>query len=248
MGSAAIRVIGLCKSYEGKAALNSVDLTVRRGETLGIIGPNGAGKTTLLEILIGLRQADAGSVQVLGEDIFTNPGAVQHKLGVQLQESRLLGRASPREYLKLFRTMYGVEIDIVELARKIGFLDSIDKKISALSGGQLQRVTLALALISDPEIIFLDEPTTGLDPIARRELWSVIETLQNGGRTVVLVTHYMEEIERLCDRVALVVGGRITSIGTPAEVASQALLPGASLDDAYETLVIKSPEPEVEPA
>ncbi|MEL6831010.1 MAG: ABC transporter ATP-binding protein [Pseudomonadota bacterium] len=248
MRSDAIRVVGLNKSYELKTALNSIDLTIKSGETFGIIGPNGAGKTTLVEILNGLRSADSGSVEILGEDMSANPAAVQGKLGVQLQDSRLLGRASSREYLKLFQAMYGVDVDIAGLAEKIGFADSLDKKVSALSGGQLQRLTLALALISDPEIIFLDEPTTGLDPIARRELWSVIAKLQKGGRTIVLVTHYMEEIERLCDRVALVVGGEIKAIGTPAEVASQSMLPGANLDDAYETLVSKTPEFVAEPA
>lgn len=228
---------GVEKRYGRKVALTCVDLCVRRGETLGIIGPNGAGKTTLVEILMGLRRADSGEVRLLGE---YSPGtrAVRSKIGVQLQDARLVGRATVREYLQLFSVMYGASTDIVALAARLMLEECLNRHVGKLSGGERQRLLLGLALIGDPEVVFLDEPTTGLDPIARREMWAVIRGLQEGGRTVLLITHYMDEIERLCDRVALIVGGRIITIGTPSEVAAFAGMPGQHLDEVYEALVV----------
>ncbi len=232
----AIEARGLAKRYGRKQALTSVDLDVRRGETLGIIGPNGAGKTTLVEILMGLRRADGGEVRLFGKHR-AGSRAVQRKIGVQLQEARLVSRATVREYLKLFSVMYGASTVVVALAERLMLGECLDRQVGKLSGGERQRLLLGLALIGDPELIFLDEPTTGLDPIARRELWAIIRTLQQGGRTLILITHYMDEIERLCDRVAVVVGGRVVITGTPAEVSAFAGMPGAHLDDVYEALV-----------
>jgi ABC-2 type transport system ATP-binding protein len=232
-----IKVLGASKSYGRKQALKSANLTVRRGEALAIIGPNGAGKTTLVEILIGLRTADEGSIVVLGTDMDENPEAVQRRIGVQLQDSVLVPHASVREYLKLFAALYGARPDIDALARTLNISECLGQHVGKLSGGQRQRLNLGLALIGDPELIFLDEPTTGLDPIARRDLWGVIRTLKQNGRTVILVTHYMEEVENLCDRVAVVANGTILTIGTPAQVADFAGEPGAKLDDIYEKLV-----------
>lgn len=234
---AVIKVLGASKSYGRKQALKSANLVVYRGEALAIIGPNGAGKTTLVEILIGLRDADEGSIVVLGTDMLENPEAVQRRIGVQLQDSVLVPHASVREYLKLFAALYGARPDIDALARSLGITECLNQHVGKLSGGQRQRLNLGLALIGGPELVFLDEPTTGLDPIARRDLWGVIRTLKQDGRTVILVTHYMEEVEHLCDRVAVITNGAILTVGTPAEVAEFAGAPGAKLDDIYEKLV-----------
>lgn len=236
-GQSVIEVRGVRKVYGRKVALDSVDLSIRRGEAFAVIGQNGAGKTTLLEILMGLRRPDEGHVTVLGVDLLKDPKVVQGQIGVQLQDSQLLRRASVREYMELFAALYGSTTDIEDIAGRLSLKRYLDLRIGKLSGGQLQRVTLALALVGQPQIIFLDEPTTGLDPIARRELWDVIRTLKADGRTVLLVTHYMEEVEQLCDRLAVIVEGRVVAVGTAAEVADTAKAPGAKLDDIYEALV-----------
>lgn len=231
-----IEVCNVAKSYGPKRALRNANLTVYAGETLAIIGPNGAGKTTLIEIIIGLRRADSGDVRLFGND---RPGSAsaQRRLGVQLQDGKLIGRASVREYLRLFSTLYDSSSTVEDLADRLNLRPCLDRKVGKLSGGEYQRLQLALALVGNPEIILLDEPTTGLDPIARRDLWSMIRELQQSGRTLLLITHYMDEVEKLCDRVALVVGGEVVATGTSAEMAEFAGMPGQNLDDAYANLI-----------
>jgi len=238
----AIRVVGAVKSYGRKQVLRSVSLSISHGESLAIIGPNGAGKTTLVEIMMGLQHADEGSILVLGNDMDEHPERVQKRLGVQLQDAALLPRASVREYLRLFAALYDRDLDIPTFARTIDMADRLDKRVGHLSGGERQRLTLGMALIGDPQIVFLDEPTTGLDPIARRKLWAIIGWLREQGRTIVLVTHYMEEVEKLCDRVAVVVDGSIIALGTPSEVVKAVPRPSGfvgddNLDSVYELLV-----------
>jgi ABC-2 type transport system ATP-binding protein len=214
----AIVLDGLRKQYGSLTAVDGVSFAVERGETFGILGPNGAGKTTTLEMIEGLTQPDGGTVAILGDLVWPHPERVQRRIGVQLQSTALFDLLSTREILELFCRFYDLEpgdrpdraLDTVGLAEKA------DARVSELSGGQKQRVAIALALVHDPEIVFLDEPTTGLDPQARRALWDVIEAIGAEGRTVVLTTHYLEEAETLCRRVAIMDGGRIVALDTPA--------------------------------
>lgn len=213
-----IAVSGLVKRYGDFTAVNGVDLTVHDGEIFGILGPNGAGKTTTLEMIEGLREPDGGTIHVAGIDVARDPNAVKRVIGIQLQSTALFDYLSVRELIALFGALYGADtskatvdrlIDMVSLQEKAGVY------ANALSGGQQQRLSIALAMVNDPKIIFLDEPTTGLDPQARRNLWDVIRMVRDEGKTVVLTTHYMEEAEVLCDRVAVMDHGRIITCDTP---------------------------------
>jgi ABC-2 type transport system ATP-binding protein len=214
----AIVVDGLRKQYGSLTAVDGVSFVVEQGETFGILGPNGAGKTTTLEMIEGLTPPDGGEVAILGDPVWPNPARVQRRIGVQLQSTALFDLLSTREILELFCRFYSLEpgdrpdraLDTVGLAEKA------DARVSELSGGQKQRVAIALALVHDPQVVFLDEPTTGLDPQARRALWDVIEAIGAEGRTVILTTHYLEEAETLCRRVAIMDGGRIVALDTPA--------------------------------
>ena len=215
---AAIRLAGLLKNYEDVRAVDGLDLEVRAGECFGLLGPNGAGKTTTIEICEGLNTPDAGEVEVLGMQWNSNPLELQERIGISLQETQLAEKITVEETVNLFRSFYrnarpaNDVIDAVQLGEKR------KGRVGQLSGGQKQRLALALALVSDPELFFLDEPTTGLDPQSRRQLWELMETFRTRGRTVLITTHYMEEAERLCDRVAIVDHGKVIALGTPREL------------------------------
>ena len=219
----AVTIEGLVKHYPDPqggtfAAVDGLDLTVRRGEILGILGPNGAGKTTTLEIIEGLTPADAGTVRVLGLDPFTEPNEVQKRIGIQLQSSTYFEFLRLGELLDLFGRLYPTRLDPDELLARVGLEGKKRALVGELSGGQAQRFAVVAALVNDPEVVFLDEPTTGLDPQARRNLWDVIASLADDGRTVILTTHYMEEAETLADRVAVIDHGRIAAVDTPSRL------------------------------
>jgi len=210
---------GLVKRYGDVVAVAGLDLTVETGECFGLLGPNGAGKTTTIEILEGLAEPDAGDVEVLGERwTGTNRGAsrgLRERLGIQLQETQLADKLTVGETLRLFRSFYSRSHTVDEVLRLVELEEKRTAWVSKLSGGQKQRLAVACALISRPDLLFLDEPTTGLDPQSRRQLWDVIGRFRREGGTVLLTTHYMEEAERLCDRVAIMDHGRIIALGTP---------------------------------
>ncbi|GAB3078356.1 ATP-binding cassette domain-containing protein [Nocardioides zeae] len=210
----AIEVRQLRKTYRGTTALDGVDLTVGTGEIFGILGPNGAGKTTTVEIIEGLTSPDSGSVHVLGIDPFADRDALRQVLGAQLQESRLPAKLRVREAVKLYASFYPDPVPVDEMLERVGLTDKRSTPFEGLSGGQQQRLSIALALVGRPKVAILDEVTTGLDPTARRAMWQTILDLRDSGLTVVLITHFMEEAERLCDRVALMRGGRIVATDT----------------------------------
>src|SRR5436305_551612 len=219
--SAAIRVRELVKTYPGKPpveAVRGIDLEVRPGECFGLLGPNGAGKTTTLEIIEGLLDATSGDVEVLGMRWDHDEMNIRRRIGISLQETRLADKLTVREVLALFRSFYPSGITPAEAFARVSLEEKARTYVSKLSGGQRQRLAVACALVGDPELLFLDEPTTGLDPQSRRQLWDVIRDFQARGRTVVLTTHYMDEAERLCDRVAVVDHGRVIALGTPPEL------------------------------
>jgi ABC-2 type transport system ATP-binding protein len=223
----AIEVRQLVKRFDDVVAVNGVDLDVPAGACVGLLGPNGAGKTTTVEILEGLQEPTSGSVRVLGRSWADGAREIRARIGVQLQDTQLEGRLTVEETLRLFRSFYPRGISVDEAIRIVQLDEKRRASVKKLSGGQRQRLALATALVGDPELLFLDEPTTGLDPQARRALWEVIETLRGRGRTVLLTTHYMEEAERLCDRVVIVDHGKVVAEGTPAELISR--LGGAQL-------------------
>jgi ABC-2 type transport system ATP-binding protein len=215
----ALLVQGLRKRYGHVVAVDGLDLIVHAGECFGLLGPNGAGKTTTIEICEGLLEPDDGEVVVLGMRWSSDAHALRPRLGIALQDTQLADKLTVRETVRLFGSFYGSRgrrtedvVALVELTEKL------DARLATLSGGQKQRLALACALVGDPELLFLDEPTTGLDPQSRRQLWGLIEELRRGGRTVMLTTHYMDEAERLCDRVAVVDQGRVIALGTPREL------------------------------
>ncbi|MGK3960601.1 ATP-binding cassette domain-containing protein [Sorangium sp. So ce118] len=211
---------GLVKRYGDVVAVNGLDLEVRRGECFGLLGPNGAGKTTTVEILEGLTRPDAGEVEVLGERWVGDGIALRARLGIQLQETRFPDKLRVGEVIALFRSFYPRGLDPAEALRRVSLQEKAGAFVRGLSGGQKQRLSLACALAGDPEVLFLDEPSTGLDPASRREIWGVVEDLKARGRTILLTTHYMEEAARLCDRVAIVDRGRVLSLGTPAALVA----------------------------
>ncbi|MCK0111198.1 ABC transporter ATP-binding protein [Ornithinimicrobium sp. F0845] len=216
-----VRVSGLRKTYGDKVAVQDVSFEVRPGEILGVLGQNGAGKTTTVEAVAGLRTAAAGTVSVLGLDPQRDPAPVREVLGVQLQESRLPGKLRVEEALRLYASFYADPRDPDELITLLGLQEKRHTAYDKLSGGQKQRLSIALALVGNPRVAILDELTTGLDPQARRETWDLIEAVRDSGVTILLVTHFMDEAERLCDRVIIIDQGRIVAEGTPAELARQ---------------------------
>lgn len=220
----AIECRGLVKTYPGKPpveAVRGLDLDVRVGECFGFLGPNGAGKTTTIEILEGLLEPTAGTVRILGRTWKESGDEIRERIGISLQETRLSEKLTVAETLRLFRSFYRVGISVDEAIARVSLEEKRDVWVRKLSGGQKQRLAVATALVGDPELIFLDEPTTGLDPQSRRQLWDVIRDFKARGRSVLLTTHYMDEAERLCDRVAIVDAGRVIALGTPHELISR---------------------------
>lgn len=218
---AAIVVENLQKSYGDLKAVDGLSFTVEKGEVFGLLGPNGAGKTTTVEILIGLRERDGGGVQVTGFDPAREGDAVKAQIGVQLQQTELFPLLSVEEILHLFASFYRDSKPVAELLDLVGLQERRKAKYRHLSGGQKQRLSLALTLINDPALVFLDEPTTGLDPQARRALWDIVEQMRDQGKTVLLTTHYMEEAEVLCRRVAVIDHGKILALGTPRDLVDE---------------------------
>jgi ABC-2 type transport system ATP-binding protein len=236
----ALSCVGVVKRYGSVTAVNGLDLKVLRGECFGLLGPNGAGKTTIIEILEGLLAADAGDVEVLGERWDRDATRLRARLGIQLQEAQLAEKLTVAETLRVFRSFYprgpsvDTLLDTVELGSKR------DAWVSKLSGGQKQRLSVACALAGEPELLFLDEPTTGLDPQSRRQLWAVLERFRAGGGTILITTHYMDEAHELCDRVGIMDQGRLIALGTPRELVASlgaehvvefALADGQPIDD-----------------
>ena len=221
---AAIEVADLRKTYRGRRtgeirAVDGVSFRVERGEFFGILGPNGAGKTTTLEIVEGLRKPDSGTVRLLGHSPWPHSPELAARMGVQLQSSAFFEFLTAREQLETFAKLYGAGRErALEMLEIVGLADSANVRAEKLSGGQKQRLSIACSLVGDPELVFLDEPTAALDPQARRNLWDLIRRINDDGRTVVLTTHYMEEAEALCDRVAIMDEGRIRATGTPREL------------------------------
>jgi ABC-2 type transport system ATP-binding protein len=213
-----VRVEHLSKSYGDIKAVDDISFVVNPGEVFGMLGPNGAGKTTTVEIIEGLRLADSGTVRVLGLDIARVPARIKQGIGIQLQAPSLLPLLTVEEILNLFASFYHRSLPRPELLDMLALKESRKVLVKNLSGGQQQRLSVAMALVNDPEIAFLDEPTTGLDPQARRALWTVIDNMRAKHKTVFLTTHYMEEAEHLCDRVAIVDHGKIISLGSPQEL------------------------------
>ncbi|UKJ65034.1 ABC transporter ATP-binding protein [Cellulosimicrobium cellulans] len=218
----ALEVRNLHKRYGHRVAVDDVSLTVEDGEIFGIIGPNGAGKTTTVECVAGLRTPDSGSVSVLGLDPATDRAEVRELLGVQLQESSFPDAITVAEALDLYGSFYRDPVDWRELMELLDLTEKRDTRYKALSGGQKQRLSIALALVGGPRVAILDELTTGLDPQARRDTWSLVERVRDTGVTIVLVTHFMDEAERLSDRIAVVSGGRVAAVDTPAGLVAQA--------------------------
>src|SRR4051812_14453976 len=211
----ALRVRNLRKAYQDVVAVDGLDLDVSTGECFGLLGPNGAGKTTTIEICEGLNTPDAGEVEVLGRRWSHDDHELRERLGISLQETQFSEKLTVEETLHLFRSFYraGASPEAVTAMVQLG--EKAHSRVGALSGGQKQRLALACALVGEPQLLFLDEPTTGLDPQSRRQLWGLIEGLKSTGRSILLTTHYMEEAERLCDRVAIVDHGRVIALGTP---------------------------------
>ena len=211
-----IAVDGLSKTYGSLKAVDNVSFDVKPGEFFGLLGPNGAGKTTTLEMIEGLRQPDSGTVRIDGKDPWSRDPDLQRRIGVQMQSSAFFERLTAREQLHTFASLYDVSGSHAdELLEQVGLTDKAKSPVEKLSGGQAQRLSIACALVHDPDVVFLDEPTAALDPQARRNLWDFLRSLNQTGRTVVLTTHYMEEAEELCDRVAIVDHGRLLELDTP---------------------------------
>ncbi len=213
---AVIAATGLRKTYGSTVAVDDVSFDVRRGEIFGLIGPNGAGKTTTMECVEGLRTPDAGTISVLGLDPIRDAYGLSDRIGVQLQEAQLQKRIKVWEAVDLWASLYSTPVDADQLLSQLGLVEKRNAWFMTLSGGQKQRLFIALSLINDPEVVFLDELTTGLDPQARRTIWDLVRGIRDRGKTVFLTTHLMEEAERLCDRVAIIEHGRVIDVDTPA--------------------------------
>jgi len=239
--AAALEITNLRKRYGQKVAVDDLSLRVNEGEIFGILGPNGAGKTTTVECAEGLRRPDGGTVRVFGVDPFADRAAARQMVGAQLQESQLQDKITVAEAIELYASFYERHADTEVLIARLGLDEKRNARFRKLSGGQKQRLSIALALVGNPRLVVFDELTTGLDPAARRESWKLVEELRADGVTVLLVTHYADEAERLCDRVALIQAGRVAACGRPEELiaassASQIRASHATLDDAIVAL------------
>ena len=243
-------VANLTKTYEnGVHAVKGISFKVNRGEIFGILGPNGAGKTTSLEMIEGLRPITSGIVLLDGIQVTERPHEVKRRIGIQLQASAYFQNLNLKELLKMFADLYGAVINVNQLLTDVGLEDKAHFLVKDLSGGQKQRFSIATTLVNKPVIVFLDEPTTGLDPQGRRNLWNLIAQLKNRGTTVILTTHYMEEAKFLCDRVAIMSDGKIVALDKPGELINQLLLrgfkphvevPPATLEDVFIDLTGKT--------
>ena len=218
--TAALKCVGVVKRYGSVTAVNGLDLHVQRGECFGMLGPNGAGKTTTIEILEGLLSADAGDVEVLGQRWDRDADRLRPRLGIQLQETQLAEKLTVEETLRLFRSFYPQGPAVDELLDMVELGSKRTTWVSKLSGGQKQRLSVACALVGDPELLFLDEPTTGLDPQSRRQLWALLERFGERGGTILITTHYMDEAHELCDRVGIMDQGKLIALGTPRELVA----------------------------
>jgi ABC-2 type transport system ATP-binding protein len=214
----ALLLRGLHKAFADVVAVDGLDLEVTRGECFGLLGPNGAGKTTTIEICEGLTSPDAGTVELLGLNWASSENELRQRIGIQLQETQFPDKLTVDEVLRLFRSFFRRGVPVEESVRTAQLEEKRHARVGTLSGGQKQRLAMACALVGDPELLFLDEPTTGLDPQARRHLWGLVEGLKQAGRTIILTTHYMDEAERLCDRVAIMDHGRMIALGTPQQL------------------------------
>jgi ABC-2 type transport system ATP-binding protein len=214
----ALRVSQLRKAYKDVLAVDGLNLEVRAGECFGLLGPNGAGKTTTVEICEGLTDPDSGDVEVLGMRWSLNAAQLRQRLGIQLQDTQLSEKLTVHETVRLFRSFFRQGAEASEVIARVQLEEKENSRVGELSGGQKQRLALACALVGDPDFLFLDEPTTGLDPQARRQLWELIEEFKESGRTILLTTHYMDEAERLCNRVAIVDHGKEIALGSPREL------------------------------
>ena len=244
-----ITVDGLTKAYAGTPVVDGISFTVKTGEIFGLLGPNGAGKTTTLEMLEALRPIDAGRATIDGIDVAKQPKQIKQIIGIQLQSTTFYDKLTLREQLRMFASLYGQRVDTDALLAKVQLSAKAGSYVEQLSGGQKQRFAIAATLVNHPKVLFLDEPTTGLDPQARRNLWELIKTIRDEGITIVLTTHYMDEAELLCDRLAIMDAGKIITIDTPQHLIEQLLARGftkqqtvepANLEDVFIDLTGKA--------
>ena len=244
-----ITVDGLTKAYAGTPVVDGISFTVKTGEIFGLLGPNGAGKTTTLEMLEALRPIDAGRATIDGIDVAKQPKHIKQIIGIQLQSTTFYDKLTLREQLRMFASLYGQRVDADALLAKVQLSAKAGSYVEQLSGGQKQRFAIAATLVNQPKVLFLDEPTTGLDPQARRNLWELIKTIRDEGITIVLTTHYMDEAELLCDRLAIMDAGKIITIDTPQHLIEQLLARGftkqqtvepANLEDVFIDLTGKA--------
>ena len=243
MSDLAISVSGLRKAYGGVEAVRGIDFDVRRGEVFGLLGPNGAGKTTTVEILEGYRRRDAGHVEVLGVDPAEAGGEWRERIGVVLQSSAMYETLTVAEMLSLFAGYYEQPRPVDEVVELVGLKEKRGDRVRRLSGGQRRRLDLGIALVGDPELIFLDEPTTGFDPHARRQAWETLRSLRGLGKTIVLTTHYLDEAERLADRVGVLRSGEIVAVGPPSQLIGSAQATEIRYRDNGREIVLETDEP-----
>lgn len=243
-----VTVKNLSKSYDGNKVVKSISFEVQKGEIFGILGPNGAGKTTTLEMMEALRPIDSGSVTINGINVADNPQKVRRIIGVQPQSPAFQDKTKLTELLELFAAAYGEKVHPKKFLKEVGLLEKASSYVEQLSGGQKQRFSIAAALVHSPQVFFMDEPTTGLDPQARRNLWELVQEIRNRGITVIMTTHYMEEAELLCDRVAIMDEGNIITIDSPKKLVRELLAKGfkkkqlveqANLEDVFINLTGK---------
>jgi len=244
-----VEVTDLVKTYDGKRVVDGISFSVKKGEIFGILGPNGAGKTTTLEMIETLRPIDGGSVVVDGIDVARQPQKIKYLIGVQPQTPAFQDKTKLKEVIEMFAAAYGEKVDVMEFLRDVDLEDKADAYVENLSGGQKQRLSITTALVHGPKVFFLDEPTTGLDPQARRHLWELIEKVRDKGISVIMTTHYMDEAEILCDRIAVMDAGKIVALDTPKNLIKNLLNKGfkkeqhveqANLEDVFIDLTGKA--------